>query len=330
MTCTDKPFLLYKEQYQRLVDKGISCSTSEEKTIIIRKGYFNLVNGYKKPFVNGKNRNGEHLYFPDTSVHKLYKVMKFDKKLSSLLMKNITHIEEEIRTITAHQFAKINQPLGLQWNNKDAYDDKEDIQEIKELIGKIKKEINLAYRNNNEYVKHYKGKNSILPVWVMIKVIRFTTFIRFIELSKKDLKLFLSKLYKIEHNSKKNDFKVLIGALQWIRKVRNSCAHNERIMFIKDEDKIVKTKLHEQLSRSYTNPWRTKQLIDLLVYLKYFNRKVEYTNLINRTTDYLEEIRIEVGDQVFERIRAGMGIKNMTHLKILKMKKKTIDFLSIN
>lgn len=71
MSTTNKPFLDYKAQIRRLTEKGISCNTPEEKKILIRKGYFNLINGYKKPFVMSKN-NGEHSYITNTSVDKLY------------------------------------------------------------------------------------------------------------------------------------------------------------------------------------------------------------------------------------------------------------------
>ena len=55
MSTISKPFLNYKAQIRRLNDKGISCNLPEEKRILIRKGYFNLINGYKKPFVINKN-----------------------------------------------------------------------------------------------------------------------------------------------------------------------------------------------------------------------------------------------------------------------------------
>lgn len=50
----DKDFLTYNQQMKHLrCDKNISCKGTEDKTILCRSGYFNLVNGYKNPFVCG-------------------------------------------------------------------------------------------------------------------------------------------------------------------------------------------------------------------------------------------------------------------------------------
>lgn len=84
MSCEGKPFLTYQEQIERLKEKGISCTKPNEKKYLIRKGYFNLVNGYKKPFVVKRDINGDHHYIEGTTIEKLYKVMKFDRRLSGM------------------------------------------------------------------------------------------------------------------------------------------------------------------------------------------------------------------------------------------------------
>ena len=47
----DKYFLTYNQQMRKLRnDKNILCKGSTHKKILVRAGYFNIVNGYKTPF----------------------------------------------------------------------------------------------------------------------------------------------------------------------------------------------------------------------------------------------------------------------------------------
>ena len=80
--------------------KKIECNGSGHKQILIRAGYFNIINGYKTPFTCGTDTKGNHVYLPNTSIEQLYELKKFDDRLRLLLLDYITRIEEEIRTLT--------------------------------------------------------------------------------------------------------------------------------------------------------------------------------------------------------------------------------------
>ena len=45
--------------------KNIICNGSDDKTILIRTGYFNLINGYKTPFVQSLDSQGEYSTPPE-------------------------------------------------------------------------------------------------------------------------------------------------------------------------------------------------------------------------------------------------------------------------
>ena len=57
-------------------EKGITCKGSPHKTILVREGYFNLINGYKKPFVADKDQYGNHIYIAGTTINQLYALKK--------------------------------------------------------------------------------------------------------------------------------------------------------------------------------------------------------------------------------------------------------------
>ena len=47
----EKSFLTYNQQLRKLRnEKNIECEGTKDKTLLVRAGYFNIVNGYKDPF----------------------------------------------------------------------------------------------------------------------------------------------------------------------------------------------------------------------------------------------------------------------------------------
>ena len=77
----DKYFLTYNQQMRKLRnDKRIICNGSTHKRILVRAGYFNIVNGYKNPFISGQDKQGNHFYISGTSINQLQSV-KFQSSI---------------------------------------------------------------------------------------------------------------------------------------------------------------------------------------------------------------------------------------------------------
>lgn len=86
----DKEFMTYNQQMRKLRNKKhIDCAGSNDKEILIRAGYFNIVNGYKKPFTCGNDSKGNYVYLPQTSLSHLYELKKFDDDLRMFLLKKL-------------------------------------------------------------------------------------------------------------------------------------------------------------------------------------------------------------------------------------------------
>ena len=86
----NKFFLTYNQQMRKLrKDKKIDCNGSNHKKILIRAGYFNIINGYKTPFTSGIDQLGNHIYLPNTSIDQIYKAKQFDDSLRLLLLKSL-------------------------------------------------------------------------------------------------------------------------------------------------------------------------------------------------------------------------------------------------
>lgn len=223
----DKFFLTYNQQMRKLRnDKHIICEGSSHKKILVRAGYFNIVNGYKNPFVSGQDSQGNHFYIAGTSIDQLHYVKKFDDQLRSFLLRYITQVEEEARTLTAYKFDECNDNGSISWYDTNAYSPNRSLQEKMDVISRAYNELS---QSRLDYVKFYMDNHAQIPTWIMIKVVNFSTFIDIINVSKTDVSHSLCNLYGLEDKNLQPNVKLLIGCLHWMRKIRNSCAHNERI-----------------------------------------------------------------------------------------------------
>ncbi len=126
----DKFFLTYNQQMRKLRnDKNIICNGSLDKKILVRAGYFNIVNGYKNPFISGCDAGGNHIYISGTSLSQLQSVKKFDEQLRSFLLRYITQVEEETRTLSGYKFDECNDNGNIPWYDTTAYNPRKSLQE---------------------------------------------------------------------------------------------------------------------------------------------------------------------------------------------------------
>ena len=112
----DKSFLTYNQQMKKLrKDKKIDCNGTPHKISLVRSGYFNMINGYKTPFTCGTDANGNHTYFPNTTLSQINSLKKFDESLRIFLLKYITQVDEEVRTLTGYKFDQCNDNGKIPW-----------------------------------------------------------------------------------------------------------------------------------------------------------------------------------------------------------------------
>lgn len=318
----DKEFLTYNQQMKKLRDKKkIDCGNTKDKTTLVRMGYFNLINGYKEPFICGKDTNGNHIYIANTSLEGLYALKKFDDGLRMLLLKYITQIEEEVRTLTGYKFDQCNDNGKTPWYDAKAYSEKSKLQNKMNAISSAYSELN---RSRSEYVRFYMNNHETIPTWIMIKVVNFSTFIDVLSNSKTDVTHALCKLYDLKDDAGYYNVKLLIGSLHWLRKVRNSCAHNERVYCIKqipDRNDKNSGRILEGYFKSLRPTYlkdKDKKIMDLLVYFKYYLTDKDFKDMMGELQKMLLKLQADVSTNAFDNVRGKMGIKNLNDLETLK------------
>lgn len=321
----DKPFKTYNQQMKYLRDKKkIDCQGSVEKQILLRNGYFNLINGYKTPFIMKVDKDGNHTYIGGTSIKHLEAVKHFDDEIRHIILKYITKVEEEVRTLTGHKFDYINDKGKTEWFEVESYNNNIKTQDKIKVISECYYQIN---RSKQPYVVHYLDKHNSLPTWIFVKVINFSTFIEFIKISKPNVINSICKLYSIYDSYGNTNTQLLISMLHWMRKVRNSCAHNERIYGISRDNGRVNQPYYAFLKnpKIYTRH-RSQRLIDLIVYLRYFMEDIEYQELLFQIKNQFFILQSQLNKNAFEKVRAETGIKDIIVLDELISTHKIIDY----
>lgn len=323
----NKDFLTYNQQMRKLRNnKHIDCSGSNDKKILIRMGYFNIVNGYKAPFTCGVDASGKHIYLPNTRLEHLYELKKFDDELRLFLLKYITQIEEEIRTLTGYKFDQSNNDGKIPWYDANAYSPSSRLQHRMSAISSAYSELSSSQL---DYVKFYMDNHTSIPTWIMIKVVNFSTFIDILKNSKSTVTHSICKLFDMMDSNGKPNVKLLIGSLHWLRKVRNSCAHNERIFCIhqsqeprrQNSGRIIEGYI-SSLRPSYSRD-SDKRIFDLLVYFKYYLPSKEYQKMMSTFQKMLTDLQSSISKNAFDNIRGQMGIKDLADLDTLKVLHKS-------
>lgn len=327
----DKSFLTYNQQMRRLRNiKHIECNGSQHKQILVRAGYFNIINGYKTPFICGTDIKGNHVYLPNTSIEQLYSLKKFDDELRLFLLNYITQVEEEVRTLTGYKFDQCNANGKVSWYDTSAYSPSSRLQNRMSAISSAYSELSASHQ---EYVKFYMENHTLIPTWIMIKVVNFSTFINVLQNSKTSVTHSICELYGMFDKKGLPNVKLLIGSLHWLRTVRNSCAHNERIYCIHQSANPRRTnsgRINENyiflLPRSYSKD-TDKRIFDLLVYFKCYLPNKEYQEMMSTLQDMLNRLQCSISKNAFEYVRGQMGIKKLADLDSLKkLKKDPIEY----
>jgi len=320
---TKKPFLTLNEQIKHLEnDKHILCATQEERISVAKYGYFNLVNGYKDPFVFMKDSNGSHIYLRNTSIKQFVALKIFDDKLRFILFPILTRVEEEIRTLFAYFFDFVNK-RETSWVDKHCYAG--DDSDIGTMINNIRKSLE-ERRSSNEYLDFYLQNHDPVPIWIVTKSIDFSLLISMISKSNKNVIKELCKIYSLTINGIYSK-KLLLGSLHWIRIARNHCAHNDRIFCLFKNGRIIENNI-SGFGNSYTKA-HDLRCFDLLVFLKYYMEPLCFGQLCQRIRSALDKLQKEIPSQSFDRVRSSMGIKQKKDISLLQKGGKVNDYSNV-
>ena len=78
-----KPFKIYEEQIEILLTRALDINSTEDaKNILSQVNYYNLINGYKTPFLDNKSSiEVEDVYKAASSFEEIYALHEMDREL---------------------------------------------------------------------------------------------------------------------------------------------------------------------------------------------------------------------------------------------------------
>ena len=241
---------------QRLVDRGLVCDDVDELRRILRTvGYYRLT-GYLYPFRKPNNEE----YEDDTTLHKIWRLYSFDRRLRLSVMDALARIEVALR-------AKIMQ-YHSQYCNGDpfCYCDESAMPGLNSarffgFLDSVDKAIKQAAAANDPAVVHHNRQfgQSKVPIWVLMENLSFG-----------DVGTYYQLLPSIVQQQVANEFGIWPSAFRgWVnllRRVRNICAHQGRLW---------NRKINSPISYAFSN---TAALADLYACVS-IQSNLNYTTL---------------------------------------------------
>lgn len=295
----EKVFRDTRTQIGILKSRGVIIKNKRiAKQLIRNTNYYNLINGYKEPFLQ-PNISYEK-YFSGTTFEEIYALYEFDRKLRIITLEYILEIEKQVKSLIAYCFSKVHGHKNyLKLENFDTLGQKK-YGQVCNLLSSLYKKISLNI-DKDLSVSHYVSGKNYIPLWVLVNT-----------LSMGDISKFYSNMVQRERNDVARRLKwgirehQLASCLFFLSTIRNRCAHDERLYsYLSYVDLCNNKYFHYFHKSSNTNNYFAvmvafKMLLSTQRYQTY-HRQIE--SLFNELSNQLSTIPIK-------KIRGKMGIPN--------------------
>jgi len=298
-----KPFLTLDDQIDKLKSRKLVINDIDKiKLILSKENYYNVINGYKKPFLK-RDLGGMILqpeeYVEECRFEELYSLYSYDRDLRMLLLGTLLKFETHFKTACAYNFSEEYQEAYAYLNIANFSQEKEDLAKVLGTIATLSSEINrntVSNRAKSIYISHYIENHESVPLWVLVNSLTIGNMSYFysavdLKVKEKIAKEF-SKSYKNEYDTTE---KIDIGELQQLVKTvnffRNVCAHEEVLFLFRLKKKIKANIFTKYFKSEIFNQTRLEKsdIFTLVSLMKLVMQKSDYLIFINQL-DLLFEI----------------------------------------
>lgn len=218
----EKVFRDIRTQIGILKSRGVIIKNKKNaKRIIKNINYYNLINGYKEPFLQQNTIHEK--YLEGTTLEEIYALYEFDRKLRVITLEYILEIEKQVKSLISYCFSKVHGHKNyLKLENFDTQGIKK-YGQVCDLLSSLYKKIVLNIDKDLSVYHYVNGKNH-LPLWVLVNT-----------LSMGEISKFYSNMLQQERNEVARRLKwgirehQLASCLFFLSTIRNRCAHDERL-----------------------------------------------------------------------------------------------------
>ncbi|MCM1252485.1 MAG: Abi family protein [Clostridium sp.] len=280
----DKPFMTYDQLIEKLSkEKKLEINNRDYAIKLLKEhSYFALISGYKGPF-KGKDGN----YKVHVSIQDIYTLYIFDDSLRALFLQYILKIEKHVKSLISYSFCAVYGENQQHYLNATKYNyNSQNQDDIYELITRLTKIT--TDPKNYPYIIHQKKKHGNIPLWVMMKALTLGTVSKMYSFLPQSIQSNVSKEFDYVHES------MLVQMLDLLARVRNVCAHNERLFDYKyRKGTIDNTYIHAALGIPKVNEQYKKGKNDLfavVIVLKYLLNENDFDSFVSELNDLIQKL----------------------------------------
>lgn len=318
-----KPFMTIDDQVQRLRDRGLTIESPEKaKKILLRENYYNVINGYKMPFLK-RNLDGTlsdpEQFTEGCSFDEVYSLHNIDRELRILILKYLLQFETHFKTLCAYHFSnKFREPYSY-LNIGNYSNDKKALSTVLRNIAGLSAEVNRNTNTNrpkSPYIGHYISNHDSVPLWVLVNSLTIGNMSYFYDSIDQNLKYTIaydfSKQYKTNYISReKIESGEMSKLVQAVNLFRNVCAHEE-VLYLFKLNKNLKPSIFKKFFKGDgigSSEIEQSDLFAFIALIKLILPKEEYLELISGIQEIFDKYRANFTSIPFEKIIILSGFK---------------------
>ncbi|MDY2813983.1 MAG: Abi family protein [Dorea sp.] len=281
----DKDFTTFDRQIEILQSRGLAFISEETaKNALRRYGYYNIINGYKDPYV--EHIDGQEKYKPGTTFEQILSLYKMDRGIRASLMESMLQVEDNLRTAVAHTLGEAftaDQNFYLRRSNFKLGKKRGRRYPLDDIMAKFEK----IQKDDIDPIKYYRETYNNIPPWILLKDASFGNLVNFVKLQKYPQKC---RIISIAYDIPLTAIQQLDGmrdlfmdSLFVYLDFRNRAAHGGRVYNFESKSTFrFSPFLHSQLgitNADYRHSKGKTGLIPLLASLSFWGDKDPYATL---------------------------------------------------
>ena len=235
-----KPFLTIDEQVALLESRGVSCGPGAGD-LLMREGYYNIVNGYRAPFLDrsATEEAGDDRYAPGTALDDMYALFCFDRTLREKTFHHTLKAEALVRTACSYHFAEAHRGTE-DYLLQSSYASEAEYSRLmrSDYLGNLQKLMQTLFekarKSTRGPIAHYREEFGAVPIWVLSCDLTFGNMEHFFDFMKPaEQGRVCSSIARATGRSGGHGGyygpKQARADINTVVKVRNMCAHDERL-----------------------------------------------------------------------------------------------------
>jgi abortive infection bacteriophage resistance protein len=220
----EKKFLTYDQQLEHLEQRGVAIpDASAAVDALSRKSYYNIVNGYRRLFLDQSSVVDNGPYKKGTRLDELDSLLVFDGSLRIVCLKRILAIELLVKSTIAYEFSGKYGTDSREYLDPANFSAEEpECRFVAKTLETIRDEMERARRESNLSICHYLDKYECIPLWALMNVLSFGTTVYFNYCMQREDRVLVAKRFDLSQS----DFNRILRAL---KDYRNRCVHGGRL-----------------------------------------------------------------------------------------------------